>query len=101
MPIRFKKNAVLCEQSCTVEEALPLLEFLQAHPAARVDLRACTHMHTAVLQVLMALGPKLAALPTEIFLQRWLTPLLVPFLVKRAGGGKIKTAEMQLQRKAS
>jgi len=84
MPLRFTKTSVVFEEFCAVEEALPLLEFLQANPGARANLRACTHMHTAVLQVLMALGPKVAALPTEAFLQRWLTPLLAPLLVKGA-----------------
>jgi hypothetical protein len=78
MPLRFAKNTVVFEEVCAVEEALPLLEFLQAHPTARVNLRACTHMHTAILQVLMALAPKVAALPTEAFLQRWLAPALAP-----------------------
>lgn len=85
MPMRFGKTTVVFEEGCTVEEALPLLEFLQAHPNSRVNLRTCTHMHTAVLQVLMAVAPKVAALPEEDFLRRWLTPLLMPLLVK---GGK-------------
>ncbi|KJS42468.1 MAG: hypothetical protein VR70_04145 [Rhodospirillaceae bacterium BRH_c57] len=82
MPLRFGKNIVVFEEGGAVEEALPLLEYLQTHPGARVDLRACTHMHTAIVQVLMALGPKIAAVPTEPFLHRWLTPLLTPFLPK-------------------
>jgi hypothetical protein len=82
MPLRFGKNTVVFEEDCTVEEALPLLEYFQAHPGARVNLRACTHLHTAVLQVLMAVAPKIAALPTEPFLELWLTPLLGPYLAK-------------------
>lgn len=85
MPLRFGKNTVAFDDGCLVEEALALLEFLQVHPAARVNLRGCTHMHTAILQVLMALGPKITALPDEPFLQRWLTPPLAPYVVK---GGK-------------
>lgn len=82
MPLRFNKNSVALEDACTVEEALTLLEFLQANPAARLNLRGCTQMHTALLQVLMAVGPKIVALPAEDFLRRWLTPLLAPLLVK-------------------
>ncbi|HLN24415.1 MAG TPA: hypothetical protein VK558_10560 [Patescibacteria group bacterium] len=84
MPLRFSKTSVVFEEGCAVEEALPLLEFLQVHPAARVNLRACTHMHTAILQVLMAVRPKVATLPGEDFLRHWLTPLLAPLLVKGA-----------------
>ena len=83
MPLRFGKNSVVFEEVCAVEEALPLLEFLHATPGARVNLRACIHMHTAILQVLMAVRPKISALPEEDFLRRWLTPLLAPLLVKK------------------
>lgn len=76
MPIRFGKNSATMEGACTVEEALPLLEFLQEHRQAKVGMRGCTHVHSAVLQVLMALRPKIGTLPEEAFLRRWVAPLL-------------------------
>ncbi|MDR3514207.1 MAG: hypothetical protein P4M00_00195 [Azospirillaceae bacterium] len=78
MPLCFGTDAVAFKQDCLVEEALPLLEFLQAHPGAPVNLFACTHLHSAVLQVLMALRPSIVALPGEAFLRRWLTPVFGP-----------------------
>lgn len=78
MPIRFGKNAVTMEAACTVEEALPLLEYLQAHPNAKVALRACTDLHSAVILVLMAARPKVASVPDEPFLKRWVGPVLKP-----------------------
>lgn len=76
MPIRFGKNSVTMDGACTVEEALPLLEYLQTHPQAKVAMRACTALHSAVLLVLLALRPKLSSQPDEPFLRRWVVPAL-------------------------
>ncbi|SEH25587.1 hypothetical protein [Magnetospirillum fulvum] len=76
MPIHVSKTEVTIKGTCTVEDALPLLEALQATPAARVALMHCTHIHTASLQVLLALQPSIVSWPEEAFLARWLTPLL-------------------------
>ena len=79
MPFKFAKNTATAEESCTVEDAMPLLEFLTSHRAARVDLSACANLHTAVLQVLLAAKPKIAAPSREAFLSRWLSqPLGAP-----------------------
>lgn len=76
MPVRFGKNTVTVEGVCAVEDALPLLEYLQAHPQAKVALRACTALHTAALMVLLAVRPKITSLPEEAFLRRWIGPAL-------------------------
>ena len=78
MAFTFTKNTATADGTCTVEDALPLLEFLQSHRAAKVDLGSCTQLHTAVLQVLLAVRPKIAALPREAFLARWLAPAFAP-----------------------
>lgn len=76
MAVRFGKNTVTVDGACAVEDALPLLEFLQVHPNAKVALRACTGLHSAALQVLLAIRPKLSSLPDEPFLRRWIAPAL-------------------------
>jgi hypothetical protein len=76
MSIRVGKAVVTIDGLCTVEDALPLLEALQASPRPRVAMKACTHLHTAPLQVLLALQPKIGSLPDEPFLARWVAPLL-------------------------
>jgi hypothetical protein len=76
MPVRFGKNSVTMEGECTVEEALPLLEYLQSHAQAKVTMRACTALHSAVMLVLLAARPKIASLPDEPFLRRWFGPAL-------------------------
>ncbi|MCF8483256.1 MAG: hypothetical protein K9H25_22765 [Rhodospirillum sp.] len=78
MPFTFAKSTATADESCTVEDALSLLEFLLANPGAKVDLGPCATLHTAVLQVLLAVKPKIIALPREAFLRRWLSPALAP-----------------------
>jgi hypothetical protein len=73
MPFRFAKRTVVAEGSCTVEDALPLLEFLQSHRGVKVDLGPSAHLHTSVVQVLLAARPTIVALPQEAFLARWLS----------------------------
>jgi hypothetical protein len=60
----------------TVEEAEGLLAWLLAQPGARVDLAGCTHCHAAVLQLLMAAAPRVAAWPDDAGLAAWLRPAL-------------------------
>ena len=76
MPLVFTATAVRFEYVCTVEEALPLLEFLKSSEAPKVDLSACTYLHTALLQLLLAARPELFAPPADPSLARWVAPLL-------------------------
>ena len=76
MPLNFANDTVTADAVPTVEDALPLLEYLQSQAGARVDLGACTHLHTAVLQVLMAARPTMVTLPRDAFLARWLPGVL-------------------------
>jgi hypothetical protein len=76
MPLDFVGETAVCDGDTVVEDALPLLEFLQSQGSAKVDLGSCTHLHTAVLQVLLAGRPEIIALPQEAFLARWLPAIL-------------------------
>jgi hypothetical protein len=78
MPLTFGEDLILIDGVCGVEEAMPLLEFLQTHGAVRIDMRECTHIHSAPLQVLMAAAERVTDLPEEKFLRRWLAPVLGP-----------------------
>jgi hypothetical protein len=59
-----------------VEEALPLLEFLRAHPGARIDMTDCVYIHTAVLQVLAAAAPKNPIPPASPAMASWVSAVL-------------------------
>ncbi|MFV8833645.1 hypothetical protein [Aquisalimonas sp.] len=76
MPIDYRKTVARLEGTCTVEEAEELLQWLQANPQGKVNLKECGHLHAAVLQVLMAVRPPLSAEPSDPFLARWVTPAI-------------------------
>lgn len=76
MPLRLARNRLCFEGECTVEEALPLLDYLQRPKPPRVDLRRCTHLHTALAQVLAVCRPPRAIPPEDPFLAQWVMPLL-------------------------
>jgi len=76
MPIEYKKNQVVFINIASVDEAEGLLEWLQNKPSAKVDLSACTHLHPANLQVLMAAKIRIAAWPKDVNLRTWLETAL-------------------------
>ena len=76
MSLIFGEDMVQIDGVCGVDEAMPLLEFLQTHGEARIDMRSCTHLHSAALQVLMVVAIRVAIPPEEEFLARWLRPML-------------------------
>jgi len=77
MPIEYRKSLALFRDVVTVEEAEPLLEWLQKKPAGRVDLADCTHLHAANLQVLMAAHASVKAWPREPGFADWLRAALL------------------------
>lgn len=62
--------------ACTNSDAEPLLRLLLAAPGSAVDWRSCQEAHTAVVQVLMAAGPKLLGPPAADGLERWVEPVI-------------------------
>jgi hypothetical protein len=55
MTLSIADDGTICLQGDSpVEEAEPLVALLLAHPSAALDLSACNHMHTAIVQVLLA-----------------------------------------------
>lgn len=72
MTIRFEEERAVLADIVTVEEAENLLGWLQSHPGAPLDLSACTHLHAANLQVLMAANANITAWPEDAGLATWL-----------------------------
>lgn len=77
MPILFEKNKAVFSEVVSVEEAEGLLEWLQNKASATVDLSACTHLHSANLQVLMAAKTLVGAWPKDASLRAWLETTLI------------------------
>lgn len=78
MPIEFQKKHLIFRDIVRVDEAEALLEALQKEPATKVDLAACTHLHTADLQVLMVAKPCIEKWPQAPELRTWLEAVLLP-----------------------
>lgn len=75
MSVRLDGTVIRLEGECRVEEAEPLLALLQEAAGREVDLGAAGPLHTAVVQVLLALRPRIRAIPGDAFTARWLLPL--------------------------
>ena len=78
MPVAYKKNRAIFRDDVNVEEAERLLEWLQNTTAASADLAACSHLHTACLQVMMAAHVTIVQWPQNAELRSWLEPALQP-----------------------
>jgi hypothetical protein len=76
MAVEFMKDLATFREVVSVEDAETLLEWLQNRPGAKVDLSACTHLHPANLQVLMAAKTAVSAWPADPDLAAWLKPAL-------------------------
>jgi hypothetical protein len=68
---RDDDGTIVLYGSCPVEDAEPLLQLLHASPEARLDWARCDHLHTAVLQVILAARPLLVGPCGDPWLQRW------------------------------
>ncbi len=75
MPITMTDNVAIFEGTCAVEDAEPLFEWLRLTAAPQVDLSRCDHVHTSVLQTLLALRPVIVAASPDALLVRLLGPV--------------------------
>jgi hypothetical protein len=64
-------GTIVLEGNCTVEDADPLLQLLQAAPAAPLDWTTCRHLHTAVVQVILAARPALIGRCGDRWIDQW------------------------------
>ena len=71
---RDQTGTVLLDGECAVEDAEPLLQMLQANPAATVDWTGCRQLHTAVFQVLLASGITPVGSCGDHWVAQWLGP---------------------------
>ena len=76
MAIQYNKKTVVFGDTVSVEEAEDLLQWQQKNPKGRMDLTACTHLHAAVLQVMMATQMAVTAWPLDKDLKTWLMAAL-------------------------
>ena len=74
---RHDNGTIVLDGRCPVEDAEPLLQLLQANPSAPLDWTRCGHLHTAVLQVIMAAQPLLLGRCGDPWVQEWAKPKLL------------------------
>lgn len=72
MAVTYKKDRALFRDIVGVEEAETLLEWLQKYPKGKLDLSACTHLHPANMQVMLATKRTIQVRPTDSTLASWL-----------------------------
>lgn len=69
---RLDASCIALEGPCPVDDAEPLLQFLQATPAARCDWAKCGHLHSAVIQVILAARPVLVGPCGDPWVEAWI-----------------------------
>jgi hypothetical protein len=73
---RSDVGTIILEGACSVEDAEPLLQLLQATPTASVDWTSCRQLHTAVFQVVFASGSGPVGTCADTWVEQWLAPKL-------------------------
>jgi len=76
MPVRLHEQTATLTGSVTVDDAETFTTWLRTTSEPCVDLRDCTHLHTAVFQAILAFAPTVTAGPTEHYLARHVLPML-------------------------
>ena len=101
MAIKLTEHAARLTGKCGFDDAEPLLEWLLQHPENKaVDLKDCMQLHTAVLQVLMALSPPIIGPPKGETLARWL-PLHLTERTEKKKKRKKRKSRKKKKRKQS
>lgn len=76
MAITYDKKVAVFTDAISIEDAEILLEWLRKTSKSRLDLKHCSHLHAAILQVIMAANPIIDAWPQAEHLRAWLEPAL-------------------------
>ncbi len=69
---RDDSGQVVLEGDCPVEDAERLLQLLQSTPGAPCDLTRCNRLHTAVVQVILAVRPTLIGPCGDPWVEQWI-----------------------------
>jgi len=74
MAIRRVDETIFLDGVCAVEDAELLVQ--QIDGATVIDWGACTHLHAACLQMMLASGLPISGTPANPELARWLVPIV-------------------------
>lgn len=70
MPITYKTNVVVMEGVCGIEDGDELLQWLIDHPKGKLNLKQTTHIHTALLQIILCHSPTVSVYPEDSSFKR-------------------------------
>ena len=73
---RHDNGTIVLEGRCPVEDAEPLLQLLHATPQAPSDWTGCSHVHTAVVQVLLSAHAALIGPCGDPWVEQWIRPAI-------------------------
>ena len=76
MSVRVEARTILVEGTASVGDAEPILAALLEEPARAVDLSKATRLHSAVVQLLLALRPTTVGQPADRFYESHIASLL-------------------------
>ncbi len=76
MTVRLDDQVIRLEGACYLEDAEALTALLQTAGPCSVDLSACTALHGAVVQAILALRPVVIGIPQSPFMRDLLVPAL-------------------------
>lgn len=82
MSVRLDGNVIYLEGLCRIEEVEALFDLLQQGQGRKVDISRCLSLHTALVQILLAIRPVISGDSTDSFICN----RLVPAIVKHADG---------------
>jgi hypothetical protein len=71
---RDENGTIVIEGDSPTEDAELLLQLLQATPQAVLDWTQCGHIHTAVLQIVLAAQPTVTGPCGDPWVREWLPP---------------------------
>jgi hypothetical protein len=72
MSLRYASGSAQFVGIAGAEAADELLEWICSNPDGVVDLAECTHLHAALLQILLLSSIRISAWPSEVNLKQWL-----------------------------
>lgn len=76
MSVRLTDNVIHVDGMGAVADAEPILAALHEDPSRVVDLSAATRLHSAIVQLLLAVRPSVKGVPADAFYAAHIVRLL-------------------------
>jgi hypothetical protein len=74
MAVSVEHSAIRLSGDCGVDDVEVLIASLSADSALPIDLEAATHLHGAIVQLLLRSGRPIAGKPRDHFIGTWILP---------------------------